>query len=181
MNRLGDAGAEALAGALAGAPTLEELDLGSNCVGDAGARALAEALAADASPLTWLGLGRNKISPAGGEALAAALEAGGNSTLQTLELGGNEDVANLVRDRIRAALQRNCRSLVLFDRFRAAVENCRAGAYELDLGGVVVGPEDTQRLAEALVGTRVRVTRLILAIFYPFSQFCEINISLPSL
>ncbi len=65
-NRVGDVGAEALAGA-AGLSRVAELGLANNGITDAGARALA------ASPhvagLTWLDLGDNQIGEAGVQAL----------------------------------------------------------------------------------------------------------------
>lgn len=74
-NRIGHAGAAALAQALARPGVLlSELDLGANGVGDEGAEAMAFMLT-DACALERLWLDMNGVGPVGGLALAAALAA----------------------------------------------------------------------------------------------------------
>lgn len=80
------AGAAALADAARENVVLEELVLADNEVGDAGATALAQALAGGASALRVLSLVRNRIGAAGGAALGRALEA--NTALEVIYLMG---------------------------------------------------------------------------------------------
>ncbi|KAJ1528260.1 T-complex-associated testis-expressed protein 1, partial [Cladochytrium tenue] len=90
-NRIGDAGATALAGVLA-TPTaapLEELELGNNRVGAAGAAALGRALARRRR-LRRLGVRMNTLGDSGGAALLAGLLAdGGEGALFTSNGGSN--------------------------------------------------------------------------------------------
>jgi Leucine Rich repeat len=86
-NQIGEVGAQALADALRTNTTLTTLGLGMNDIGDVGAQALAGALRANKT-LTSLGLDFNHIRCAGAQALADALLV--NTTLTTLYLGGNQ-------------------------------------------------------------------------------------------
>ncbi|MBX9702595.1 MAG: leucine-rich repeat domain-containing protein [Silvanigrellaceae bacterium] len=72
INQIGDAGAQALAAAIANRTNLTHLDLYQNQIGDAGAQALADALA-NHTNLTRLDLSKNQIGDAGAQALADAL------------------------------------------------------------------------------------------------------------
>ncbi|CAM9750210.1 unnamed protein product, partial [Pylaiella littoralis] len=87
-DRLGDAGARALASALKKDRSLELLDLTRCNIGDDGARFLADALRCNSS-LRELRLGYNHISAEGASALASLLYAGSSSVLESLELQGN--------------------------------------------------------------------------------------------
>jgi len=73
MQRIGDAGAEALAGALQVNGTLKTLGLNENEIGDAGAQELARALRTNTS-LTRLDLWRNDIHDLGADAFSEALK-----------------------------------------------------------------------------------------------------------
>ena len=86
LRPLGDAGAAALAEALAGVPGLRTLDVSGNGIGAAGAVALARALAG-VPGLETLNVGENRIGEAGAAALAGALA--GVPGLQTLNVWGN--------------------------------------------------------------------------------------------
>ncbi|CAM9682083.1 unnamed protein product [Ectocarpus sp. 4 AP-2014] len=86
-DRLGDAGAKALASALKKDGSLQVLDLTRCKIGDDGARCLANALRSN-SCLRELRLGYNDISADGAVALASLLHAG-SSALECLELQGN--------------------------------------------------------------------------------------------
>jgi len=86
-NGIGAAGAAALAGALAGVPGLQTLKVRNNGIGDAGAAALAGALAG-VPGLQTLYVGGNGIGDAGAAALAGALA--GVPGLQTLAVGAND-------------------------------------------------------------------------------------------
>eukprot|EP00752_Nemacystus_decipiens_P011212 g9963.t1 len=85
--RLGAAGARALASALKKDRSLQVLDLTRCKIGDEGARCLADALRSNSS-LRELRLGYNDISADGASALASLLHAG-SSALDSLELQGN--------------------------------------------------------------------------------------------
>ena len=85
-NRIGDAGAMALATALQTNTSLKALDLRLNKIGDAGAKDLATALHTNTS-LTTLDLHGNIIRDAGAKDLATALLT--NISLTTLDLHGN--------------------------------------------------------------------------------------------
>ncbi|KJE97551.1 hypothetical protein CAOG_09082 [Capsaspora owczarzaki ATCC 30864] len=79
-NRIGNAGAQAIAVALKVNTTLTQLDLWSNQIGDEGAQAIAEALRANTT-LTWLKLSYNQIGDAGAQAIAEALKVDKRMTL----------------------------------------------------------------------------------------------------
>ncbi len=85
--RIGDAGAAAVAEALQGNNTLTTLSLGFNDIGATGAVAVVKALKEN-NTLTTLNLGFNSIGDAGAGAVVEALK--GNNTLTTLSLGGND-------------------------------------------------------------------------------------------
>ncbi|KAK3285170.1 hypothetical protein CYMTET_7208 [Cymbomonas tetramitiformis] len=85
-NRVGDAGAEALAAALRDANCkLHTLNIAGNRISVAGAEALAAALRDANCKLHTLNIARNRISVAGAEALAAALR-DANCKLHTLHI-----------------------------------------------------------------------------------------------
>ncbi|XP_011270823.1 hypothetical protein CAOG_09090 [Capsaspora owczarzaki ATCC 30864] len=79
-NRIGEAGAQAIAEALKMNTTLTQLDLQLNQIGDEGAQAIAEALRANTT-LTWLKLSYNQIGDAGAQAIAEALKVNKRMTL----------------------------------------------------------------------------------------------------
>lgn len=87
-NRIGPAGARALAEGVRESAALAALELGDNAVGNAGARALGEALVGGGAPaLRALGLGLNRVGDAGAHHLARALRTG--TALAALSLRGN--------------------------------------------------------------------------------------------
>ena len=78
-NRIGDAGAAALARAIGdgGLKSLQQLHMAHNDIGDGGALALAEAFtAAKAHPIETLSLQHNNIGDAGLKAIALSLKKG---------------------------------------------------------------------------------------------------------
>ncbi len=85
-NRIGAAGAEAIAAVLKDVSQLQTLNLRNNIIGDAGAKAIAAVLK-DVSHLQTLNLRKNNIGAAGAEAIAAVLK--DVSQLQTLNLEYN--------------------------------------------------------------------------------------------
>lgn len=165
VNRARDEGAEAFAEALGGQgflPKLEVLDLGGNLISDVGACALAQALSKQGLELQRLGLARNKLSSVAGERLAEAVEAGSNSSIQAIEMDGNEQLPWTCISRVSTALRRNCRSLVPYDPLACALAACRAGARAVDLRGLPLGAAGLERLGRALEGRRVGVAALRL-------------------
>ncbi len=84
---MGDTGAGMLAGLLASSVPLQQLDLAGNAIGDAGAEALAGALASTDCSLLRLDLSRNALSDKGAAALCTALHS--NTSLQQLSLRSN--------------------------------------------------------------------------------------------
>lgn len=161
VNRIGDEGAKALAGALRGAALLELLELANNMIGDRGAESLAEALSEADTSLTTLGLARNRLTHIGAAALAKAADSGRSRRLHSIELQGNTEVGGNLVTEVAFALRKNCHSIMLFDPLQAALEMCRTGAYSLDLTGISLGREGAKQLAGAM-GSRVRVSRLDL-------------------
>ena len=91
---LGDAGAGAVATALAQHPTLREVNLLFNAIGSHGATALAKALVTN-DVLELLDLAGNKIRSRGAVALAEALRS--NGSVKRLGIGGNPLDAQGVR------------------------------------------------------------------------------------
>ena len=95
QNELGDAGATALADALAsgalGGCRLARLNLCDNDIGEAGATALAVMLRTNTSLLA-MDVNRNRLGDAGAAALAGGLE--GNTTLRTLSVRDNDIAAD---------------------------------------------------------------------------------------
>ncbi|KJE96478.1 hypothetical protein, variant [Capsaspora owczarzaki ATCC 30864] len=86
-NRIGDAGAQAIAEALTVNKTLSGIHLSNDQISNAGATALAEALKVNET-LTNLHLVKNHIGDAGAQALGEALEV--NTTLTWLKLDQNQ-------------------------------------------------------------------------------------------
>jgi hypothetical protein len=86
LNRIGDAGAQALGEALRVNGSLTTLDLSYNRIGDAGARALGESLRVNGC-LTALDLTSNRIGDAGAQAQGDALRV--NGFLTTLDMSYN--------------------------------------------------------------------------------------------
>lgn len=87
-NLIGDAGAAALATALASNVTLHRLFLSSNQIGDAGAQAMA-LLMSTSGTLRRVGLAFNLIQSAGGHAVASGAEAGALHRLERVCMFGN--------------------------------------------------------------------------------------------
>jgi Leucine-rich repeat (LRR) protein len=85
-NRIGEAGATAIAEALKANSTLQQLNLFRSNIGASGAAAIAEALKVN-SVLQKLDLSQNSISASGAAAIAEALKV--NSVLQKLNLSRN--------------------------------------------------------------------------------------------
>ncbi|KJE97283.1 hypothetical protein, variant [Capsaspora owczarzaki ATCC 30864] len=85
-NQIGDAGAQAIAEGLNGNTRLTGLYLYQNEFGDAGAQAMAQALKVNTT-LTWLSLRANQIGDAGAQAVAEALRV--NKKLTWLDLQYN--------------------------------------------------------------------------------------------
>jgi len=142
-NRLGDAGAVALAGALEPTARLETLDLRVNSVGDEGAESLALVLARNAA-LTALHLRDNCIGDAGAERIAEALQ--DNTHLTTLDLSYNHRLSRKGAQRMIAALEASFSLMTLHLRHNKS------------------DPEDEARLQAALKDRRrVRV----LTVWYP--------------
>ncbi|KAJ3146693.1 T-complex-associated testis-expressed protein 1 [Geranomyces michiganensis] len=111
-NLISDAGAHALATALASpTTTLTHLTLSSNRIGQPGATFLATALASNAT-LTHLRLRMNHLSDRGGLALFTALRE--NTTLQALDVSCNQ-MAALTVDSLCKALKVNGKALLELD------------------------------------------------------------------
>ncbi len=152
-NGIGAAGATALATALQTNTTLTELNLDDNDVGNAGATALATALQTN-TMLTSLSLRFNDIGNAGATALATTLQT--NITLASLNLENNDigDVAAV------AFLSAHPRCIVLLDpnHFDGAHGCCsrllQAGA-SWDLSRQRLSCRDVDWLAVALGDIRV--------------------------
>ena len=87
-NHLGDDGVIAIAKALGKNKALRRLGLAMNRVGIPGANGISEALGKNTG-LTYLELGKNNIGDAGCSAIAPALT--GNTALTTMWLGGNSE------------------------------------------------------------------------------------------
>ena len=81
-NNIGDAGAAAIANAIAVNASLKSLELFGNQIGDAGAAAIANAIAVNAS-LKILALEGNKIGDAGAAAIANAIAVNASLKLET--------------------------------------------------------------------------------------------------
>ncbi|KJE88847.1 hypothetical protein CAOG_00424 [Capsaspora owczarzaki ATCC 30864] len=102
-NQIGDAGAHTIAEALQVNTTVAVLLLEQNSIGDAGAQAIAETLKVK-KEMRDLRLQNNQIGDAGAQALAQALSV--NTTITTLSLGGNQ-IGNVGAQALAEALKVN--------------------------------------------------------------------------
>jgi Ran GTPase-activating protein (RanGAP) involved in mRNA processing and transport len=103
-NHIGADGARCLADALRSPNSaLRHLYLHHNAVGDQGAAYLADALRSNAVLLT-LDLTDNHVGAGGARALLDALSCHGTA-LQSLSLGGNNDIPNDILQQFKAALR----------------------------------------------------------------------------
>ena len=102
-NLIGVEGGKAIAEALKVNSALTGLNLNENQIGDAGASAIADALHVN-GVVTQLGLRENKIGDKGAAAIAKALEV--NVALTKLDLKYNSDVGQDSKDELRDAVRR---------------------------------------------------------------------------
>mmetsp|Transcript_6877 Transcript_6877/g.29023 ORF Transcript_6877/g.29023 Transcript_6877/m.29023 type:complete len:145 (-) Transcript_6877:112-546(-) len=93
--QMGDAGAQALAPALAAVEDLCELSIEQHRIGDAGAQAMAQLLRKHRR-LEVLKLPDNEVGPDGAWALVEALMA--NERMRRVELGGNKRIDRAARE-----------------------------------------------------------------------------------
>ena len=82
------------------APALRRLQLGHNRVGSAGAAALAH-FCSPSPELDWVSLDENWIGDEGAAALAAAVDAG-TLRAREIRLSGNHAISKLVRGQLKA-------------------------------------------------------------------------------
>jgi Ran GTPase-activating protein (RanGAP) involved in mRNA processing and transport len=155
-NKIGDAGAQALAEMLKVNNTLQKLGLGGNQIGDAGAQALAEMLKIH-STLQQLDLGYNRMGDDGAQALAEMLKI--NSTLQQLDLGYNrmgDDGAQALAEmlKVNSALQQlnlwNNKIGTVGTQALASMLKVNTTLQRLDLHNNRIGDTGAQALAEML-------------------------------
>ncbi|CAM9456603.1 unnamed protein product [Ectocarpus sp. 12 AP-2014] len=152
-DRLGDAGAKALASALKKDSSLQVLDLTRCKIGDDGARCLANALRSN-SCLRELRLGYNDISADGAVALASLLHAG-SSALECLELQGNhvgDAGAVALADGLVGGSKRGGRRRGGAAKQGGSSSRRGPGLRSLNLAGNGIGCAGGGALAEALVG-----------------------------
>ncbi|KJE97322.1 hypothetical protein CAOG_07749 [Capsaspora owczarzaki ATCC 30864] len=155
-NKLGDAGATAIAEVLKVNTTLKALGLAKNQIGEAGAQAIAEALEVNTT-MTSLSLNENRIGEAGAQAIADALKV--NTTLTDLVLAKNP-IGDVAVQAIAEALEVNTTltELYLWENqitctgAQALAEALKANTTltELDMGSNQIGDVGARAIAEAL-------------------------------
>jgi Ran GTPase-activating protein (RanGAP) involved in mRNA processing and transport len=166
-NRVGDAGAQALAHALSHNTSLTTLSLCDSKISDAGAQALAQALSQSNTSLTSLDLGWNQIGDAGTRALSQS------ASLKTLKLSNNKigdagaqglayalsqnvplTTPQLWRNKIGDAGAQVLEQALSYNAFLVALilsyEHINASLTSLELGGNEIGDTGAQALAQAL-------------------------------
>jgi hypothetical protein len=142
-NSIGDAGAQALGGAMAsGAPSLRKLQLHENRIESPGLVAIADAMRPGGAPgLVFMRVDFNRIDDAGAEALAKAFEANGALELQELNLS-----SNVIGDSGFTALSEQLQRAPML----------RTLTFGSSSGGNLIGDAGAAALAAALAASGVR-------------------------
>lgn len=175
--------AAALAPALAVHPSLTDVDFSFNLIGDAGAIALAQALAAPTCACVELDVRYCDIGGRGGEALADALRS--NTCLKELDASNNHNISNdSMGSALRANTASRLRTLAV-DQTRALSVLTKAvvdrGLTSLMLNGVQISATgEAATLAAMLSQPRCALRKLRLALPHPHDLFRFIMITLAS-